>query len=397
MLRSNASVHTTLGLQDAPGIIQEKHMHHHQRVAVLIIILLCCAAAAPAADVRAQDERCFEQTGQCIRGRFRQYWEQNGALPVFGFPIAPAREERNRDTGRVFLTQWFERNRFELHPENQPPYDVLLGRLGDDRLLQLDRVWQREGREAGPQSGCVWFEQTGHNVCDQGSGLGFRSYWQTHGLRDPKLDRFGQSLALFGQPLTAPRMETNTSGDRVLTQWFERARFEWHPNQRDEFKVLLGLLGNEVLVKPFECAERDGGQECRSAEGVTIRVPEQEEHDRVEVRKLPIKTLDQLGAGDDEFEAERVVVNFTVLDAHTGEEITDFAPPLEIEVAYTAEDVKAAGNEDLVLGFFPDDGKEWIPFDEEKHDFRLRGNAERGVGIVTLSEFVDPHIAWGHR
>jgi hypothetical protein len=32
----------------------------------------------------------------------------------------------------------------------------------------------------------------------------------------------------------------------VLTQWFERARFEWHPNKPDEFKVLLGLLGREI-------------------------------------------------------------------------------------------------------------------------------------------------------
>jgi ELWxxDGT repeat protein len=31
----------------------------------------------------------------------------------------------------------------------------------------------------------------------------------------------------------------------VLTQWFERARFEWHPDKPDDFKVLLGLLGNE--------------------------------------------------------------------------------------------------------------------------------------------------------
>ncbi len=26
----------------------------------------------------------------------------------------------------------FERNRFELHPENAPPYDVLLGLLGKE-------------------------------------------------------------------------------------------------------------------------------------------------------------------------------------------------------------------------------------------------------------------------
>jgi hypothetical protein len=28
--------------------------------------------------------------------------------------------------------QWFERARFELHPENQPPYNVLLGLLGNE-------------------------------------------------------------------------------------------------------------------------------------------------------------------------------------------------------------------------------------------------------------------------
>jgi hypothetical protein len=32
--------------------------------------------------------------------------------------------------GRMYLTQWFERARFEYHPENAAPYDVLLGRLG---------------------------------------------------------------------------------------------------------------------------------------------------------------------------------------------------------------------------------------------------------------------------
>ncbi|MCC6625984.1 MAG: hypothetical protein IT340_01155 [Chloroflexi bacterium] len=29
-------------------------------------------------------------------------------------------------------------------------------------------------------------------------------------------------------------------------QWFERARFEWHPNNPESHRVLLGLLGTEV-------------------------------------------------------------------------------------------------------------------------------------------------------
>lgn len=42
-----------------------------------------------------------------------------------------------------------------------------------------------------------------------------------------------------------------TDGRPYLTQWFERARFEWHPEQSDpQYSVLLGLLGNEVRAAP---------------------------------------------------------------------------------------------------------------------------------------------------
>lgn len=193
------------------------------------------------------DRRCFDVTGFCISGRIREYWEQNGGLAVFGYPVGPQQAETVE--GKTLQVQWFERNRLELHPENARPYDVLLGRLSEERLLQGNRVWQEEPRAAGPQAGCLWFEQTGHNVCDQSPGVGFKTYWERNGLRDPQLDAYGQSLALFGLPLTEPQMETNSSGDTVMTQWFERARFEWHPNNSDQFKVLLGLLGNEVQAE----------------------------------------------------------------------------------------------------------------------------------------------------
>ncbi len=93
----------------------------------------CCWQAWPPRLVPARAAaRCFPETGQCIDGRIREFWEQNGGLPVFGFPVAPQREEQVE--GRPVQVQWFERNRLELHPENPRPYDVLLGRLGADRL-----------------------------------------------------------------------------------------------------------------------------------------------------------------------------------------------------------------------------------------------------------------------
>src|SRR5688572_4808488 len=137
----------------------------------LISLVVCVLVPAPRAV--AQGERCFEETGLCISGRIRAYWERNGGLPVFGFPITPLRTEDVE--GSTVQAQWFERTRLELHPEHAPPYDVLLGRLGDDALLLQGRDWWREGREAGPKDDCLWFEKTGHNVCDVAPGLGFWS------------------------------------------------------------------------------------------------------------------------------------------------------------------------------------------------------------------------------
>ena len=185
---------------------------------VVLMLALASAAWLPSVSAQAAAEVCFSETNQCISGRFRQYWEQNGGLPVFGYPITPAWHEFNRDIGQTYLTQWFERNRFELHPEHAAPYDVQLGRLGDDRLRQRVIDWQSLPRASGSPAGCLWFAQTGHSVCDQAPGQSFKSYWTGHGLQHSALDAFGRSLALFGLPLTEPRQELNASGHTVLTQ-----------------------------------------------------------------------------------------------------------------------------------------------------------------------------------
>ncbi|HEY1012968.1 MAG TPA: DUF6174 domain-containing protein [Herpetosiphonaceae bacterium] len=224
--------------------------------------LLCLLALAAPARPALAHEICFaDKSPHCLEEPFSDYWEDNGGLPVFGYPVSSAYYPR--DTDDRYLTQWFERNRLEEHPENDgTPYRVLLGLLGKERLAQLGRDWAAEGREAGPKEGCLWFAETGHNVCNQlpascwpvaggppacSPASGFRSYWEGHGLKIAGLDAYSRSLQLFGLPLTEPKMETNSSGDTVMTQWFERARFEWHPNNTADFSVLLGRLGTESL------------------------------------------------------------------------------------------------------------------------------------------------------
>src|SRR5688572_24509402 len=138
-----------------------------RRVHLLVVAVLLAAGLFSPAATFAQDElTCFSETGFCISGRFRQYWLQNGGLPVFGFPISEPYNATNPDDGQIYLTQWFERNRFELHPEKAAPYDVLLGRLGDELLLFNGVDWQQLPRDASPNPQCIWFDQTGRNVCD---------------------------------------------------------------------------------------------------------------------------------------------------------------------------------------------------------------------------------------
>jgi hypothetical protein len=185
--------------------------------------------------------RSFAETGHTVCGRLLEYWEQNGGLPVFGFPITAQAEQLIE--GRPFQVQVFERNRLELHPENPRPYDVLLGRLGADRLVARQIDWQQFPKsDPGAPN---YFAQTGQAIAPQ-----FYGYWASQGLEfDGQPGKsFAESLALFGLPLSPAQMEVSqTDGGTYLTQHFERARFEYHPeNAGTPYVVLLGLLGRET-------------------------------------------------------------------------------------------------------------------------------------------------------
>ncbi|MGA7671645.1 MAG: hypothetical protein WBW04_14555 [Nitrolancea sp.] len=86
-----------------------------------------------------RDDGCsyFSQTGHQICGHFLNYWESNGGLDSYGYPLSDAFTEQD------FTVQYFERARFEWHPENAgTPYAVLLGLLGRDAAAR-DNVDQR--------------------------------------------------------------------------------------------------------------------------------------------------------------------------------------------------------------------------------------------------------------
>jgi hypothetical protein len=178
----------------------------------------------------------FPQTGYSLDGAFLSYWNTHGGLPVFGYPITSAEQVDGQ------VVQYLERARFELHPENRAPYNVLLGHLGIEALTRQGRNWQSFPRaDAGAPH---YFKETGHAIAH----APFWQYWASHGLEfdGRRGTSVAEALALFGYPVSEAQLERNSSGDMVLTQWFERARFEYHPNNPAAYQVLLGRLGAEV-------------------------------------------------------------------------------------------------------------------------------------------------------
>ena len=64
------------------------------------------------------------------------YWQAHGGLAIFGNPIGEAQTERDTFRGRNALIQWFERARFELHPDRAgTAYEVKLSLLGSQATI----------------------------------------------------------------------------------------------------------------------------------------------------------------------------------------------------------------------------------------------------------------------
>lgn len=201
-----------------------------RRLTLFLLPLILVGMIIPLGTASADaNERCFPETGYCISGVIRAYWERNGGLPVFGYPISPVNNETIEGTwtGPV---QWFERDRLEDH--SAQGMGVLAGRLGAQYLEMQGRPWTPGTPPARAGNGCQIFTQTGYEVC----GL-FLTYWKRNG-----------GLMRFGYPITAQINEQ--IGDTSYTvQYFERRRMEFHPENPAPYNVLLGLLGREIMTR----------------------------------------------------------------------------------------------------------------------------------------------------
>ena len=209
-------------------------MFRQTQLAVAATLVAIMALTVPSA-VIANECEMFPATGQSLCGRFLQYWLAHGGLAQLGYPLSDVFLEADPATGRAHATQYFERARFEYHPENPPPYDILLGLLGREQFLAR----YPGGRPPGGD-GRLCFDETYRCIREP-----FYSYWLAHG-----------GLAQLGYPLSDVFLEADPATGRAhATQYFERARFEYHPENPPPYDILLGLLGREQFL-----ARYPGGQ-----------------------------------------------------------------------------------------------------------------------------------------
>ena len=174
--------------------------------------------------VQTTNSLYFPETGQAIAPEFATYWQDKGGLGRFGYPISRPVKANG------FLSQFFERAVFEYHPENQPPYNVLLRLVGNE--YTQDRTFDKADESNVPPDR-FYYPLTGHTL-----GGAFLAYWQNSG-----------GLAIYGYPISEEITEVSpTDGQPYTVQYFERNRFEYHPEAAGTpFEVQLGLLGANIL------------------------------------------------------------------------------------------------------------------------------------------------------
>ncbi|MBA2451828.1 MAG: polysaccharide deacetylase family protein [Chloroflexia bacterium] len=190
------------------------------RLPALLAVLVLCLSLMPS-ETKAQgwDGVYFPETGHHVPQNFADAWWRFGGLPIIGYPVS---EPFGRDG---LLVQHFERAVMEWHSENDgTPYEVQLELLGN--WISSDHqapAFERVGSPASSDEQRTWFAETGHTLHND-----FKRYWETHG-----------GLIVFGYPISEEFVE-----DVRTVQYFERARFEWWPENRGTvYEVQLGHLG----------------------------------------------------------------------------------------------------------------------------------------------------------
>jgi hypothetical protein len=175
---------------------------------LVLVILLTTWGTAQA---QSADVQFFPETGHNVRGEFLKFYKNvKDPKLVYGYPITE--QITSRDGKAV---QYFQRARFELGKDLFGNPKIQLTPLGQATYkpgaqLKLDN-----------SAGCQLFI-TGQRVC-----YAFLDFFKANG-----------GAAQFGNPISPFEFH-----DKIIVQYFERARFEWRPDRPEAQRVVITDLG----------------------------------------------------------------------------------------------------------------------------------------------------------
>jgi hypothetical protein len=164
-----------------------------------------------------------ENPGEMIH----KFYEAQGGEATFGKAVSTVFEEQG-STGRPVPVQYYEYARLEHHQRSGAPGEVIIGKLGLEVAVESRPPDQLPAALAGEE---VRFPGSRAIVPRL-----FYEAWQTGGAD------------LFGYPVSLVLLEASPEGLPVYVQYFESARFEYHPhNAGTGYEVQLTPLGLQIF------------------------------------------------------------------------------------------------------------------------------------------------------
>ena len=138
------------------------------------------------------------------------------ALQIYGFPITEDFPEGD------YRVQYFQRSRLEFHPNNPPDFRIVITDLGSEMLMLEKDKFVELPQPPINSPVCQVTLGSQYLICEA-----FREFFNANG----GLDQFGKPISNVGK-----------IGD-LLVQYFEHARFEWHPGLKSGQRVVLSMIG----------------------------------------------------------------------------------------------------------------------------------------------------------
>ena len=189
----------------------------------LALLFIFCLLAVPWSPANAQDQnnQYFPETGHNIQGDFLRFYKASpDPILIYGYPIT---EQFQRKDG--LLVQYFQRARFEFHPDLPDGRRVALANLGQQTYTPSARL------DISNPLACRLYAETNISVC-----FAFLDFYNQH-----------DGPSQFGYPISPFEYH-----DGLIVQYFQRARMEWRPSNPENERVVLTDLGSIYFEKTAE-------------------------------------------------------------------------------------------------------------------------------------------------